>query len=131
MVHNTGQRFIIITCRFRSKLTDTYGEAQKPIVYCGRGRPPKRALLNVASGGMVCYLASTVSLLYTLDLALRQAIFTIVKVCVILHHNYTYTCIIMLYHIVGIFSGGKYSFFQQQINFRAFYFRFCFISTIL
>lgn len=49
------QAYIInFTCRFRSKLTDTYGEAQKPIVYCGRGRPPKRALLNAASGGMVC-----------------------------------------------------------------------------
>ena len=37
----------------------------------------------------------------------------------------------LYYHIAGIFRGGKYSFFHQQIDFRALYFCFCFISTIL
>ena len=33
------------------------------------------------------------------------------------------------YHIVGIFRGGKYSFFSNKSDFRAFC--FCFISAIL
>ena len=39
--------------RFRSRLTDSFGvsQFQKPVLYSGRGRPPKRALLN-ANGGM-------------------------------------------------------------------------------
>ena len=38
--------------RFRSHLSDTYGvlPTQKPLIYCGRGRPPKRALLNAGFG---------------------------------------------------------------------------------
>ena len=64
-----------ITYRFRSKLTDTYGEAHKPIVYCGRGRPPKRALLNAASGGMVrCHIYYEIILIhYVLVLQLALA----------------------------------------------------------
>ena len=38
--------------RFRSRLTDSFGvnQFQKPVLYSGRGRPPKRAFLN--AGGM-------------------------------------------------------------------------------
>ena len=34
-------------CRFRSRLTDVYGVGTKkrPIVYSGRGRPPKKAMM--------------------------------------------------------------------------------------
>lgn len=41
---------IIVYCvlRFRSRLTDSFGvhSTVKPVMYSGRGRPPKRALLN-------------------------------------------------------------------------------------
>jgi hypothetical protein len=41
--------------RFRSKLSSEYGigPKKKPIVYCGRGRPPKKALMNVGTYGQV------------------------------------------------------------------------------
>ena len=36
-----------LSCRFRSRLSQVYGVGEKtsPIVYSGRGRPPKRALM--------------------------------------------------------------------------------------
>ena len=44
------------TCvlRFQSRLSDVFGVSplQKPVVYCGRGRPPKRAIMNAANTGM-------------------------------------------------------------------------------
>lgn len=41
--------------RFRSKLSDVYGVGTKkrPVVYCGRGRPPKKALMAVHMDGQV------------------------------------------------------------------------------
>ena len=44
-----------LLCRFHSKLSAEYGigTKKKPVVYCGRGRPPKKALMNMPTDGQV------------------------------------------------------------------------------
>lgn len=57
-LYETAVVFYICWFRFRSKLSSEYGigAKKKPIVYCGRGRPPKKALMNVGTDGQVIYI---------------------------------------------------------------------------
>ena len=55
--NNCGLNHTVCGDRFRSKLSSEYGigTKKKPIVYCGRGRPPKKALMNVGPDGQVLW----------------------------------------------------------------------------
>lgn len=46
---------VYIMSRFRSKLSSVFGVGNKkrPVVYCGRGRPPKKALMAGHMDGQV------------------------------------------------------------------------------
>ena len=55
--HTQGSHMYIIflVSRFRSKLSTEYGVGtkKKPVIYCGRGRPPKKALMNMHTDSQV------------------------------------------------------------------------------